>query len=262
MSAAPDLERVPDRVHERGRDGVVRDPAAHDRAVRAMFARIARVYDFMNHALSFNRDRAWRRDLVRALDPGTELLVDLCSGTGDLGLAALRGGRCRRVVAADFTPAMLAAGRGKGLGGEIPAVAADAQALPLRDGCADAVAVGFGVRNLADLRRGLAEMRRVLKPGGRLLVLDFFRDDPAAAGAGRGAARPLRRALDLALPAAGRLLGRDRAAYAYLADSRDRFVTPAEFAALLDEFGFRDVLMRRQTFGIAHLIGGRLDVDA
>lgn len=250
--------RHPEGVHERGRDGVVQDPAAHDRVVRSMFARIARVYDFMNHALSFNRDRAWRRDLVRALDPGTDLLVDLCAGTGDLGLAALRGGRCRRVVAADFTPAMLAAGRGKGLGAQIPAVAADAQALPLRDGCADAVAVGFGVRNLADLRRGLAEMRRILRPGGRLLVLDFFRDDPAAAGEGRGAARPLRRGLDLALPLAGRLLGRDHAAYAYLAASRDRFVTPAEFAALLGEFGFRDILVRRQTLGIAHLIGGRL----
>ena len=85
MSAAPDLERV----HARGRDGVVGDPVAHDRAVRSMFARIARVYDFMNHALSFNRDRAWRRDLVRALDPGTDLLVDLCAGTGDLGLVAV-----------------------------------------------------------------------------------------------------------------------------------------------------------------------------
>lgn len=249
----------PGRVHARDRDGAVADPAAHDRAVRSMFARIAGVYDFMNHALSFNRDRAWRRDLVGRLDPDTWELVDLCAGTGDLAVDALRSGRCREAFAIDYTPAMLVAGRGKGLGDAIPAVAADAQALPLRDDACDAVSVGFGVRNWADLRRGLSECARVLRPGGQILVLDFFRDDPGATGDRRGAPPLLRRGLDTMLPVAGRLLGRDRAAYAYLAASRDRFLTPAHFCAMLEEFGFRDVTVHRQTFGIAHLVVGRLD---
>ena len=235
---------------------MVGDPAAHDRAVRGMFGRIARVYDFMNHALSFSRDKAWRRHTVARLAPGTGDLLDLCAGTGDLGLAALAAGRCRRAVAADFTHAMLAAGAGKGVGTLVPAVTADTQRLPLRDACFDAVTVGFGVRNLADLRLGLTEMRRVLRPGGRLLVLDFFRRDPSAAGESRGAPAAVQWWLDATVPLAGRLLGRDRDAYAYLTASMDRFVTPDEFAALLAELGFADVFVERQTCGIAHLIGG------
>ena len=254
MTATPD-----DAVHVRepGRWSV-RDPAAHNRGVRRMFARIARVYDLMNHLLSLDRDRAWRRRLVDRLAPGTPLVLDLCAGTGDLGLAALRRGRARRVVAADFTPAMLRAGRRKGLGRAVPAVAADTQRLPFRDACADAVVVGFGVRNLADLRAGLAEMRRVLRPGGRLLVLDFFRDDPAARGPARGKPAWVRWLLDRLLPLAGRVVARDRDAYGYLAASMDRFVTPAELAALMREAGFTAIATERLTLGIAHIVDGEV----
>ncbi len=248
-------------MHERDRSAwTVADPGAHDRTVRGMFSRIAGVYDFMNHFLSLNRDKAWRRRLVANLDRDTWELLDLCAGTGDLGLEALRAGRCREVVAADFTHAMLAAGASKGLArpGGVPAVTADAQDLPLRDACVDAVVVGFGVRNIADLKRGLTEARRVLRPGGQLYVVEFFRDDPHADGEARGPRGPVRWMLNTALPFLGRAVGRDGSAYGYLAVSMQRFLTPTEYAALLGELGFTDVTIERMTFGIAHVVGGRL----
>jgi len=229
--------------------------------VRGMFARISRVYDFMNHFLSLNRDRAWRRDLVAGLDADTWELLDLCAGTGDLGLEARAAGRCREVFALDFTHAMLCAGAGKGLArpGGVPAVTADAQELPLQNSCADAAVVGFGIRNLGDLRRGVAEVKRVLRPGGQFLVLEFFRDDPRAVGEARGAPGPIRWLLNTALPFLGRLVGRDGSAYGYLAVSMSRFLTPEEYAALLREHGFVEVSIRRLTFGIAHIVSARLD---
>ena len=136
--------------------------------------------------------------------------------------------------------------------------AADALALPFGDHTVDAVTVGFGVRNFADVHAGIAQIARVLRPGGQLLVLDFFRDDPTAAGEARGVARPLRGVLRTAVPALGRLVGRDGAAYTYLPGSMDEFLTPGEFAGLLGEHGFGEVFVERQTFGIAHLVGGRL----
>jgi len=237
---------------------VVSDPKAHAASVRRMFARIARVYDFMNHALSLNRDRRWRRNVARRLDPTTWELVDVCAGTGDLGLACLEDGRAREAFAVDFCADMLHAGRGKGLGRSVPAAAGDTLALPLRDACCDAVVAGFGMRNLADLPRGLAEVRRVLRPGGQFLTLEFFRADTGGAGPERGAAAPVRMGLAASLPLLGRLLGRDRDAYAYLNDSMGRFLTPREYAAQLEQAGFGEVFVERQTLGIAHIVGGRL----
>lgn len=236
------------------------DPTSHDRAVRGMFGRIAGVYDLMNHLLSLNRDKAWRRALVSKLDRDTWELLDLCAGTGDLGLDALHAGRCREVFALDFTHAMLVAGADKGLAceGGVPAVTADAQVLPLRSSAVDAVVVGFGVRNVADLRRSLGEIRRVLRPGGQFYAVEFFRADREAQGEGRGPNGLVRRFLDLALPLQGRLVGNDESAYSYLAESMERFLTPGQFAGLLEEFGFEEVGVERLTLGIAHVVGGRL----
>ncbi len=232
-------------------------PADHAHAVRAMFARIARVYDFMNHLLSLNLDRRWRRRLVARIDADAWEVLDACAGTGDLALACLRAGRGRLVLVSDFCPEMLVRGRRKGLGNLL---AADALRLPLPDASVDAVMVAFGVRNLADVRAGIDELARVLRPSGQLLVLEFFRGDPRAAGAGaseRGPSPLVRAWLRATLPLLGRLFARDGAAYTYLPSSMDRFLTVAEFRALLEERGLGEVVVERQTLGIAHLVAAR-----
>lgn len=245
-------------LHGRDRSWSVRDGEAHGRAVRAMFARISGVYDFMNHLLSAGRDRRWRRRLAVRLDGDAWEILDLCAGTGDLALAAMAEGKGRAWIAADFCPQMLAGARGKRGAERLVLAAADAMALPLRPLSVDAVIVGFGVRNFADVRRGVTEIARVLRPGGQLLVLDFFRSDPRGRGQAKGTAAPLRILLDGFVPLAGRLLGRDGSAYRYLSRSMEAFLTPREFSELLEAHGFGEVFIERQTFGIAHLVGGRL----
>jgi demethylmenaquinone methyltransferase/2-methoxy-6-polyprenyl-1,4-benzoquinol methylase len=245
-------------VHGRRRDTwAVRDPDLHAREVRGMFARIAGVYDLMNHLLSLNLDRRWRRRVAARLDGDCWEVLDLCAGTGDLALACRAAGRGRELLAADFCAGMLRRARDKRDGGKLRLVAADALRLPLAACSVDAVVIGFGVRNFADVRRGLAEITRVLRPAGQLLVLDFFRDDPGAAEAWRGKPAAVRGALDWLVPLAGRLVGRDGAAYRYLRDSMAEFLTPAEFADLLRDAGYVEIFAERQTLGIAHLIGGR-----
>lgn len=259
-------------IHDRARDTwTVRDPAAHARSVRAMFARIAGAYDFMNHLLSLNLDRRWRRRLVARLDPDAWEVLDLCAGTGDLSVACLRAGRGRLLLVSDFCPEMLARGRGKGLGAphhgrdglDRPSLlfAADAHALPLPPASCDAVMIAFGARNLADVRAGLRETTRVLRPGGQLLVLEFFRADPAdpaATGERRGPSPALRRWLAATLPLLGRLFARDGSAYGYLPASMGRFLSVSEFVTLLAECGFADVDVERQSLGVAHLVAARV----
>jgi len=236
----------------------VHDPQAHGREVRSMFARISGVYDFMNHLLSFNRDKAWRRNLVARIRPDAAQVLDLCAGTGDLALAAWAGGRGQTWIAADFCPEMLAGSRGKTGADQLQLAAADAMNLPFAPASVDAVTVGFGARNFADVRRGVEQITKVLRPGGQLLVLEFFRDDPAAVAEGRGVPSVLRWGLNTLIPLMGRIVGRDGAAYRYLPGSMGEFMTTDEFATLLREYGYRDVTTERQTFGIAHIVAGRL----
>ena len=145
-----------------------------------MFARIAPRYDTVNHLLSFNADRRWRRRAVAALPGDARRVLDLATGTGDLAREVFRSGRT--AVGADFCLDMLAGARAKGVE---RLAAADALALPFPDSAFDAVTIGFGVRNFADLPAGLAEIRRVLRPGGTLLVLEFSRPAGPAAAAYR-----------------------------------------------------------------------------
>jgi demethylmenaquinone methyltransferase / 2-methoxy-6-polyprenyl-1,4-benzoquinol methylase len=219
--------------------------------VQAMFDRIARVYDRMNAVMTAGLDRRWREraaDLA-CVSPGDRAL-DVATGTGDLALELARrvapGGE---VVGADFSEAMLEIARTKGRadsGTTVSFEAANALALPYADDSFAAATVGFGARNFADLPRGLAEMARVVAPGGRVVVLEITTPT-----------RPpfstlLRVWFDHIVPALGRLAG-DPDAYAYLPNSVRRFPGPEQLAAILHESGLRDVGYRLTAGGIIAL---------
>lgn len=233
MAAA---RRTPDPRERKGSD------------VAAMFGAIAPTYDLLNHLLSLNRDRAWRRVAAAALAPrpGWRIL-DLCTGTGDLGLdLALRGAR---VTGADFSQPMLARAREKARRSraELALARGDAMALPFRDGVFHGASVAFGVRNFEDLRRGLGEIHRVLFPGGRLAVLEF------SSPGGRLWGPLYRFYFRKVLPLLGRLVSGDSGAYAYLPETVGGFPPPEAFGEILREAGFRVELQRRLTFGVVHL---------
>jgi len=209
--------------------------------VRRMFDRIAPVYDPMNRVMTAGLDRRWRRITVEeAVRPGDRVL-DACCGTGDLALAARARGAA--VVGLDFSERMLERARAKS--SEIEWVQGDVLALPFDDASFDAVTVGFGVRNVEDLDAGLHELRRVLRPGGRIGILEITTP--------RGALAPFYRVwFDRVVPLLGRILP-GGAAYTYLPASVRRFPTPEELAALLQAGGFAAVRFRRFAGGIVAL---------
>ncbi len=202
-------------------------------AVRAMFDRIAPSYDLLNRVMTLRVDQAWRRRLVAVLAPREgEALLDLCAGTMDVARLAKERAPGLRVVGADFSFQMLARGVGKT---RLPASQADALSLPFRAGAFDLTTVTFGMRNLDDWRAGLAEIARVLRPGGRLGVLEFFRSETAGSRLVDGAYTRL------ALPVLGRILSPDPEAYRYLVASMERFASRAEFEEGARAAGFQDV---------------------
>lgn len=218
--------------------------------VRSMFDRIAPRYDRFNDLLSAGVHRRWRGRSIDALAPrGGEAFLDLCAGTMDLAVAISERAPGARVVGADFAIRMLACGREKAVSapGAVRPVAADALALPFRDDAFDGITIGFGLRNLADYLAGLAEMRRVLVPGGRLVVLEFTTPP-----------NKVFRALyhgyfHHVLPRAGALISRDPAAARYLPESVKVFPDVRSLAGLLREAGFARVRYRFLTGGIAAL---------
>jgi demethylmenaquinone methyltransferase / 2-methoxy-6-polyprenyl-1,4-benzoquinol methylase len=203
-------------------------------AVRTMFDRIAPVYDAMNRVMTMGLDLRWRRLAAEAaVQPGDRVLDAAC-GTGDLALADRRAG-AGRVTGLDFSEAMLERARRKAP--ELEWLTGDLLALPFADGTFDAATVGFGVRNVADLPLALAELRRVLRPGGRVAVLEITQP--------RGLLRPFYRVwFELLIPRLGRLLPKGGDAYSYLPASVRRFPRAEELSALLEGAGFSQVRHR------------------
>jgi len=213
--------------------------------VRSMFDRIAPVYDLMNRVMTVGLDQRWRRLTVREVVSAGDRVLDGCCGTGDLAIAARKAGALE-VVGLDFSEPMLERARRKQSG--IEWIQGDLLELPFEDGSFDAGTVGFGVRNVADLERGLAELRRVLKPGGRIGILEITRP--------RGPLRLFYRLwFDVLIPLAGKILPGGKA-YTYLPASVRRFPGPEKLAELMRAHGFADVTYRRLGGGIVALHTG------
>jgi demethylmenaquinone methyltransferase/2-methoxy-6-polyprenyl-1,4-benzoquinol methylase len=251
--AAPDP-----RVWTDDGEARVTGPVSTDKApdrIAGMFDAIAPRYDLLNHLLSAGIDRRWRSRAIRALSfTGTETLIDVCSGTGDVALAAVAGG-ARRVIGVDFAGAMLALGMGKvrdaGAARRIAMVRGDAMSLPVPDGCADAVTVAFGIRNVQRPEAACAEMARVLKRDGKLAILEFSVPRlPGLSGLYQWY-------FTRVLPFIGRLISGHTAAYSYLPASVGTFAPPAEFMDLLRRCGFTDVTAVPLTLGIVQLYTAR-----
>lgn len=225
-----------------------------------MFDAIATRYDLLNHVLSMWQDRRWRRKAVRALKlTGTETLVDLCTGTGDLVFEACRNATPpARVAGVDIASGMLDLARRKRAtsscsGKRPPAwfVRGDASRLPIRDASADAVTIAFGIRNVPRPQVVLDEIARVLRPGGRLAILEFGM--PRTPCLGRFYSWYFRRVL----PVIGGAVSGRPDAYRYLPASVGAFPSGAEFTALLPSSTFSDVRFVRLTFGIVYLYSAR-----
>jgi demethylmenaquinone methyltransferase/2-methoxy-6-polyprenyl-1,4-benzoquinol methylase len=213
-------------------------------AVRTMFDRIAPVYDAMNRAMTVGLDRRWRSETARAVVSPGDRVLDSCCGTGDLAIAAQRLGG--RATGLDFSERMLERARAKS--NDVEWIQGDALALPFPDAAFDAATVGFGVRNLDDLEGGLRELRRVLRPGGRVGILEITRP--------RGLLRPFYRLwFEGLVPLAGKLLP-GGSAYTYLPASVRRFPGAKELSELMQAAGFEQVSYRLFAGGIVALHTG------
>lgn len=225
--------------------------------IAGMFDAIAGRYDLLNHLLSGGIDRRWRRHAVASLQlTGRERVLDLCAGTGDLALAAVRAvPPAARVTGVDFAAAMLAVGRAKvdreQLRGAVSLVRGDATRIPAVDESFDGVTIGFGIRNVADVPAACREIHRVLRSGGRLAILEFA--VPTTAGFSQLYLWYLRHVL----PRVGRAVSGHGAAYGYLQASIDAFATPAELVKILRQAGFVDVQAVPLTFGSVYLYTAR-----
>ena len=223
--------------------------------VREMFDRIAPTYDMLNHTLSLNIDRLWRRRVVRLVRRfAPRRILDVATGTGDLAIAMARRIRGTQVLGVDLSEGMLDIARRKvaeaGLDGRVVFDTGDAERLFVSDSAVDVATVAFGVRNFGDLDAGLRDIARTLREGGRIVILEFStpRNPLARAFYGFWNRR--------VLPRVGGMVSRDRKAYEYLPESIGEFPAPERFLEMMSRAGFRNCKARSQSFGIAHIYVG------
>lgn len=218
--------------------------------VGEMFDSIAPTYDLLNRATSFGVDTLWRAKLIKQLDPAIhKKVLDVATGTADVAIQAVKRAGVDHVTGLDLSEGMLKYGRNKvtaaGLDDRIELVQGDSEYLPYADGTFDAVTVSFGVRNFGNLDKGLAEMRRVVRPGGKVVILEFSRITFA----------PIRWGFNFyfgkIMPLIGRLQSKDPRAYAYLFESVQAFPSGKVFTAVLDKVGYKQTECKALTFGIA-----------
>ena len=220
--------------------------------VRGMFNDIAPTYDKLNHILSLDIDKLWRKRVVRIVRKlGAKHIMDMATGTGDLAIAMARKIEGSTIYGADFSSEMLAVAKQKieqlGLSERISLTECNAENIPLADEAVDAATVAFGVRNFEHQKEALTEMMRTIKKGGHLIVLEF--SNPKCA-----IVRWFYRLYShYILPAVGRLVSKHATAYTYLPDSIEKFASPEQFAALLKEVGFDRIERKSQSRGIAHI---------
>lgn len=236
------------------------DPREKPGLVRGVFDRVASRYDLMNDVMSVGVHRLWKDAAAARLNPQPgETIVDCAGGTGDMArrFADLarrarerRGGADARILVIDYNAEMIAAGRERGLEPEIDWAVGDAQRLPLPDACADAYVISFGIRNVTDIPTALREARRVLKPGGRFLCLEFSRP-PAPALARLYDAYSFR-----IIPFMGEKIAGDRDSYQYLVESIRRFPDQRTFQSMIEAAGFGRAGYTNFTGGVAALHHG------
>ena len=226
--------------------------------IRSMFATVSRRYDLLNHLLSLNRDKSWRKKAVMMSGlTGGERALDVCSGTADLALAYANGvGPEGLVVGTDFCPEMLAIGKTKvdvaAPEAKIGLMVADTVALPFSDSMFDVVSVAFGIRNVPDYEAGIREMTRVARSGGRVVILEFSMPENGLFG------KAYRAYFTRVLPVVGRVISRNSAdAYSYLPDSALKFPSGSAMCRIMENCGLADVSAKQLTLGIVTLYIGR-----
>jgi demethylmenaquinone methyltransferase/2-methoxy-6-polyprenyl-1,4-benzoquinol methylase len=226
-----------------------------DSQVKRMFETIAFSYDLQNSFLSLRRDGYWRRALAESLEAtGKALILDVATGTAEVAIQICKQRPEARVIGVDFSPKMLAVGLKKvqfrGLSHRIHLSLADARKLPVTSESVDAVTIAFGIRNIQERRLTLAEFRRVLKPGGQLLIMEFdLPDDPVLGSL-------YRFYFDYVMPFAGNWLSRTNYAYSYLAESVHNFPAESGFLEEIGSVGFTRLGVRKLSYGIAKIFMG------